>query len=129
MFNQVRPSSGRLSSSVPNHFEADGLDTLRACISPSLRDLFPDRQKALDCLEAQSMDAHLNADLRGQRRGNKFMAKHDTMKGLDHDEFLLSVICGESATAISRRFTLQRMEVDSACHDLKMRYGRLFQWL
>jgi hypothetical protein len=56
------------------------------------------------------------------------MAKHDTMKGLDHDEFLLSVICGESGPAISRRFMLQRMEVDSACHDLRMRYGRLFQW-
>jgi DNA polymerase I-like protein with 3'-5' exonuclease and polymerase domains len=57
------------------------------------------------------------------------MAKHATMRGLDHDEFLLSVICGESAPAMSRRFILQRMEVDSACHDLKMRYVRLFQWL
>jgi DNA polymerase I-like protein with 3'-5' exonuclease and polymerase domains len=57
------------------------------------------------------------------------MAKHDTMKGLDHDEFLLSVICGESGPAMSRRFMLQRMEIDSACHDLRMRYDSLFQWL
>jgi hypothetical protein len=129
LFNQIRSSSGRLSSSDPNLFEEDGLSAVRACVGPALRDFFPDRQKTLDCLEAESKDAHLKSDRSGQRRGNKFMAKHDTMKGLDHDEFLLSVICGQSGPAISRRFMLQRMEVDSACHDLRMRYGKLFQWL
>ena len=129
LFNQIRSASGRLSSSAPNLFEEDGLDAVRACVSPALRGFFPDRKKALDCLEAESKDAHLKSDRSGQRSGNKFMAKHGTMKGLDHDEFLLSVICGESGPAISRRFMLQRMEVDSACHDLRMRYGRLFQWL
>jgi len=129
LFNQVRSSSGRLSSSDPNLFEEDGPDAVRACISPALRDFFPDRQKTLDCLEAESKDAHLKSDRSGQRRGNKFMAKHDTMKGLGHDEFLLLVICGGSGPAISRWFMLQRMEVDAACHDLRMRYGRLFQWL
>jgi len=129
LFNQVRSSSGRPSSSDPNLFEEDGLSAVRACISPALRDFFPNRQKAFDCLEAESKDVHLKSDRSGQRCGNKFMAKHDTMKGLDHDEFLLSVICGESGPAISRRFMLERMEVDSACHDLRMRYGRLFQWL
>ena len=129
LLNQVRSSSGRLSSSDPNLFEEDGLSAVRTCISPALRDFFPDRQKALDCLEAESKDVHLKSDRSGQRSGNKFMAKHGTMKGLDHDEFLLSVICGESAPAISRRFMLQRIEVDSACYDLRMRYAKLFQWL
>ena len=129
LFNQVRSSSGRLSSSEPNLFDEDGLGAVRACIGPALRGFFPNRQKALDCLEAESKDVHLKSDRSGQRGGNKFMAKHDTMKGLDHDEFLLSVVCGESGPAISRRFMLERMEVDSACHDLRMRYGRLSQWL
>ena len=30
---------------------------------------------------------------------------------------------------MSRRFTLERMAVDSACHDVKVRYDRLFGWL
>ena len=102
---------------------------MRACVGPALREFFPNRQKALDCLEAESKDRHLKSDRSEQRRGNKFMAKHDTMKELDHDEFLLSVICGESGPAMSRRFTLERMEVDSACHDVKVRYNRLFEWL
>ena len=57
------------------------------------------------------------------------MAKHATLKGLNHDEFLLSVVCGESGPALSRRFTLERMLVESACHDLKVRYSTLFEWL
>lgn len=129
LFNQVRSSSGCLSSSGPNLFEEDGLGAVRACIGRALRDLFPDRQKALDYLQAESKDVHLNSDRSGRRPGNEFMAKDDTMKGLNHDEFLLSVVCGKSGPAISRRFMLERMEVDLACHDLRMRYGRLFQWL
>ncbi len=128
LFNQVRSLSGRLSSSGPNLFEEDGLGSLKTCIGAVLRDFFPDRKMAMDCLEAESKDGHLKSDRCGQR-GNKFMTKHATMKGLGHDEFLLSVVYGESGPAISRRFALERMEVDSACHDLKVRYNRLFEWL
>ena len=129
LFNQVRSSSGRLSSSHPSLFDEAGLDLVKPCVGTALRVFFPNRRKALDCLEADSKDRNLKSDRSQLRPGNKFMAKHETMKQLDHDEFLLSVICRESGPAMSRRFTLERMKVDSACHDLRMRYGDLFQWL
>ena len=129
LFNQIRSSSGRLSSTDPSLFEEDGVSVVRPCIGPTLREFCPDRQKALDCLQAESADVHLKSDRIGRRRINRFMAKHDTMKQLDHDEFLLSFICGGSGPAMSRRFTLERIEVDSACHDLRVRYTRLFEWL
>jgi DNA polymerase-1 len=129
LFNQVRSSSGRLSSSDPSLFEEDGLGLVRPCVGTALREFFPNRRRALDCLEAKSKDRHLKSDRSQQRRGNNFMAKHATMKELDHEEFLLSVVCGDSGPAMSRRFTLERMQVDSACHDLKVRYNRLFEWL
>jgi DNA polymerase I-like protein with 3'-5' exonuclease and polymerase domains len=129
LFNQVRSPSGRLSSSGPDLFEEDGLDAVKDCIGPVLRDLIPNRQKALDRVEAESRDRQLALDRSRQHSVNKFMAEHDSMKRLDHDQFLLSVVCGESGPAMSRRFMLERMTVDSACHDLRMRYGGLFQWL
>jgi DNA polymerase-1 len=129
LFNQVRSSSGRLSSSDPNLFEEDAQGSVKACIGSALWDFFPDRRKALDRLQAESKDAYLKSDRRGQCGGNEFMTRHDTMKGLDHEEFLLSVVCGESGPAMSRRFTLARVDVDSACLDLKVRYSRLFEWL
>ena len=129
LFNQVRSPSGRLSSSGPSLFDEDGLDTVRPCLGTALREFFPSRRKAFHCLETETKDRHLKSDRSEQHRGNKFMAKHVTMKGLDHDEFLLSVVCGESGPAMSRRFTLERMEVESACHDVKVRYNKLFEWL
>ena len=57
------------------------------------------------------------------------MAQHPVMKELDHDKLLLSVVCGVSGPSMSRTLMLQRMEVDSICHDLRMRYNRLFEWL
>jgi DNA polymerase I-like protein with 3'-5' exonuclease and polymerase domains len=129
LFNQIRSPSGRLSSSDPDLFGDDGLNSMKACFSPTLQGVFPDPGNALDCLEAESKDEYLKSDRSGQRGGNEFMAKHATMKRLNRDEFLLSVLCGESGPAMSRRFTLERIEVDSACHDLKVRYTKLFEWV
>ena len=103
LFNQVRSPSGRLSSSDPDLFDEDGLESLKACLSETLQAFCPDRGKALDCLAVESQDEYLRSDRNGRRGGNEFMAKHATMKRLNHDEFLLSVLCGESGPAMSRR--------------------------
>jgi DNA polymerase I-like protein with 3'-5' exonuclease and polymerase domains len=57
------------------------------------------------------------------------MAKHPVMKGLDHDKLLWSVVCCASGPSMSRTLMLQRIEVDSIVHDLRIRYKRLFEWL
>jgi hypothetical protein len=57
------------------------------------------------------------------------MATHAVLKGLNHDKFLLAFVSGESGPAMSRRFTLERVQIESACHDLKVRHRRLFEWL
>lgn len=130
LFNQVRSSSGGLFSSNPSLFDDSGLGALSSCItSTGLREFFPDQQEAVDRIAAESRDTQLRSDRSKQRGNNTFMAKHAAMKGLNHDEFLLSVVCGESGPALSRRFALERMIVESACHDLKVRYSALFEWL
>ncbi len=131
LFNQVRSSSGGLSSSNPSLFDAHGLRTLSACTTyTGLRKFVPNQQEALDCIVAESKDTRLRQDRNKQRENkNKYMAKHATLKGLNHDEFLLSVVCGESGPSLSLRFSLERILVESACNDLKVRYSTLFEWL
>jgi hypothetical protein len=45
---------------------------------------------------------HIKSDRNGQRCGNKVMAKHSTVKPRDHDEFCLSVVCGEYPNDLPR---------------------------
>lgn len=130
LFNQIRSLSGRLHSSAPSLFDDYGLQTVWACInSTGLRHFFPIEREAVDCIATESKDPQLMMDRGGQCSGNTFMAQHTTLKALNHDDFLLAVVCGESGPALSRRFTIERMQVESACHDLQVRYGRMFEWL
>ncbi len=126
LFNQVRLASGRLCSSEPDLFDVDGLNSVKPCVCATLGEFFPDCQKALDCLVVESGDENLKSDRSGDRGNNRYMAKHATMKRLNHQDFLLTILCGESGPVLSRRFSLDRMEVESACHDLNVRYYRLF---
>lgn len=129
-FNQVRSSSGRLSSSNPSLFDDNGLVTLSSCItSTGLREFFPNQHEAVDRIAAESKDTQLRSDRRKRCGTNSFMAEHPALKELNHDEFLLSLVSGESGPNMSRRYTLERMRVESACHDLKLRYSKLFEWL
>lgn len=128
LFNQLRSPYG-LTSTAPNLFEDDGSGLLRNCIGPSVRGFFPARGVAIDCLQEASKDSNLQEDRNRRRDSNQFMAQHPVMKSLDQEELLLSVACGMSGPAMSRRFMLERIAIDSICHDLRMRYVKLFEWL
>jgi len=129
LFNQVRAPSGRLWSTAPNLFEDEQPESLKRCIGRAMLPFFSDPVKAIDCVEAESKDRNLQADRNRRGGGNDFMTKHPVMKDLNHDKLLWSVVCGVSGPSMSRTLMLQRMEVDSICHDLRMRYKRLFEWL
>jgi DNA polymerase I-like protein with 3'-5' exonuclease and polymerase domains len=129
LFNQIRSPSGRLFSTDPSLFEDDGPESLKDCIDSALHGFWGDRVKAINFLQAKSEDRNLQLDRSKKRCGNLFMASHPLMKELDYNELLLSVVCGVSRPAMSRQFMLERMGVDSICHDLRMRYEMLFEWL
>lgn len=129
LFNQIRAPSGRLSSTDPSLFEDDGPELLKGCISSAIQGFWSDRVKAIDLLQAESKDKNLQLDRSKRRSGNLFMSDHPLMKELDNKELLLSVACGVSRPAMSRQFMLERMAIDSMCHDLRMRYEKLFEWL
>lgn len=129
LFNQVRAPSGRLWSMDPDLFNDEQPESLKRCIGRSVLPFFSDPVKAIDCVQAESKDRNLQVDRNRRRGGNEFMAKHPVMKGLDHDKLLWSVVCGASGPSMSRTLMLQRIEVDSIVHDLRIRYKRLFEWL
>lgn len=129
LFNQIRGSSGRLSSTDPSLFENDGLELLKGCIDSATHDFWGDRVKAINLLQSESEDKNLQLDRSKRQCDNLFMASHPLMKELDYNELLLSVVCGLSGPAMSRQFMLERITIDSICYDLRMRYDKLFAWI
>jgi len=102
---------------------------LKDCIDSAIYGFWSDRVKAINFLQAECEDKKLQLDRSKRRCSNLFMASHPLMKELDYNELLLSVVCGVSRPAMSRQFMLERMVIDSICHDLRMRYEKLFEWL
>lgn len=129
LFNQIRRSSGRLSSTDPSLFENDGLELLKGCIDSATHDFWGDSVKAINLLQSESEDKNLQLDRSKRQCDNLFMASHHLMKELDYNELLLSVVCGLSGPAMSRQFMLERINIDSICYDLIMRYDKLFAWI
>jgi DNA polymerase I-like protein with 3'-5' exonuclease and polymerase domains len=129
LFSQVRSPSGLLASKDPNLFENGGDGALKKCIDPSINEFFPDRRTAIGCLQEASGDEKFILDWKWGGDGNRFMAQHPVMKTLDHEELLLAIASGMSGPAMSRKFMLDRITVDSLIYDLRMRYARLFNWL
>jgi hypothetical protein len=129
LFSQIRAPSGRLFSTDPSLFEDDGPELLKDCIDSAIQGFWGDRVKAINLLQAESEDRNLQLDRSKKRCSNLFMASHPLMKTLDYNKLLLSVVCGVSRPAMSRQFMLERMGIDSICHDLRMRYEKLFEWL
>ena len=129
LFNQIRAPSGRLLSTDPSLFEDDRSGLLKDCVDLAIRGLWDDRVKSINMLQAESKDKNLQLDRSKRRCSNLYMASHPLMAELDHNELLLSVVCGVSRPAMSRQFMLERMAIDSICHDLGMRYKNLFEWL
>ena len=128
LFNQIRAPSGRLSSRDPNLFEGVPAE-LKGCISSVVKDFWSNRVDAINLLQKESKDKNLQSDRRKSPYENLFMATHPLMKTLDCNELLLAIVCGVSRPAMSRKFILERIAIDTICHDLRMRYFKLFEWL
>lgn len=130
IFNQIRSPSGRLSSAKPSLFDLEGINDLKECFSESIRTYFRDPRISLQILSDLSRDVNLQKDR--QRRGtgsHRFMETRSIMKGLPHDDLLLSVVVGSSDAELSRSYLVDRLTMSTLHNDLYGRYPALFAWL
>lgn len=129
IFNQIRKSSGLLSSRDPSLFDDDAPVLIKGCFSSAIQRFWGNPIRAIDLLQTESRDRNLALDRKNKSRRNVFMENHPLMKEQDYSKLFLSVACGVSRPAMSRLFMLERIAIDSICHHLKMRYSELFEWL
>jgi hypothetical protein len=129
LFSQTRADTARISSTDPDLFADDGLYELRDCVDSEIAVWFQDGRRSLDLAQQASGDLVLKRDRAGPGQINLFMKGQAIMNGVDHDDFLLRVLIGESSHRLSTRFLLERLTVNDIVHALTNRYPKVFRYL
>jgi DNA polymerase I-like protein with 3'-5' exonuclease and polymerase domains len=127
LFSQT--GDGRISSTNPDLFADDGLERLCECIGGEPAVWLQDKRRSLEQVQQASGDLVLKKDRTGPRQVNLFMNGQTAMDGVDHDDFLLRVLIGESSHRLSTRFLLGRLTVNNILHALEVRYRRAFHYI
>jgi DNA polymerase I-like protein with 3'-5' exonuclease and polymerase domains len=126
LFNQIKSRTGLLASVGPSMFDIEGVSELKSCFDRTVRDLFVNARTSLRLLAKMTKDPVL---VRVTSSQSNVVAKHPLMRELDSDELLLRLAVGQSDTALSRKFLVDRFKIATMRHDLEKRYQTMFRWL
>ncbi len=129
LFNQIKSRTGVVATKGPSLFDVDGPSELKSCFDGRVRELFVDAKTSLHILAEVTKDPVLTKVRKSKSKVDPIMAKHPLMQELDPDELLLRLAVGQSDTAISKRFLVDRLKITTMRHDLEKRYQTMFQWL
>lgn len=129
LFNQIRSRTGVVATIGPSLFDSEGPSELKSCFDGRVRDLFVDAQTSLHILAEVTKDPVLTRVRNSKSKIDPVIAKHPLMHELDPDELLVRLAAGQSDTALSKRFLVDRSKIATMRHDLEKRYETMFQWL
>ena len=129
LFNQIKLRTGLVASVAPSLFDIEGISDLKSCFDRRVRDLFVDARISLRLLAEATKDPLLIKVAASKSNVEPVVAKHPLMQELDSVEFLLRLAAGQSDTALSKRFLVDRFKVATMRHDLEKRYQTMFRWL
>jgi hypothetical protein len=127
VFNQIKSSYGQLHSKKPSIFEYNGAHDLAGCFDKLLRSYFRNKYRSMDIIEDITDDHNLRKD----RYSNWIVLNklQPLLKNIEPEEFLLSVVSGQSGFKLSQLFMLDRLTISTVRHDIEKRYSKLFCWL
>ena len=86
-------------------------------------------QTSLHILTEVTKDSVLIKVRKSKSKVDPVIAKHPLMQELDPDELLLRLAVGQSDTALSKRFLVDRLKIATMQDDLEKRYQTMFHWL
>jgi len=129
LFSQIKSRSGLVLSTGPNMFDIDEPSQLKSCFDGKLHELFVDSKASLHILAEVTKDPILIKVLASKSKIDPIFANLPVMQGIGPDEFLLRLAVGQSDTALSKIFLVDRMKIATMRHDLESRYQTMFQWL
>jgi DNA polymerase-1 len=129
LFNQIKSRTGLVTTKGPNVFDVEGLSDLKSCFDRSVRDLFVDENTSLHMLAEVTKDPVLIKVMASKSKVDGVIAKHPLIRELDSRELLVRLAIGQSDTALSKRFMVDRLKIATMRHVFEKRYQTMFQWL
>jgi len=129
LFNQIQSRTGRVTSVGPSMFDIEGVSEVKSCFDRGVHDLFVNAKTSLGLLAKVTKDPALIGVTASKSTVDPAGAKHPWMQKLDFDELLLRLAVGQSDTALSKKFLVDRFEIAAVRQDLEKRYQTMFRWL
>ena len=130
IFSQMKTSHGRISSTDPNLFEAEGALHDEAVLDIDIRKLLTDESRSLDILQQLTQDNKLERD---RKSGNNEFMNTDgdlpLLTGLNHTSLLVSIAVGDSNATLCKRFLLAARKASDIREVVTSRYPSLFTWI
>ncbi len=129
LFNQIKSRTGLVASVGPSIFDIEGVSELKSCFDRRVHDLFVNAKTSLRLLAEVTKDPVLISVTASKSNVDPVVAKHPLMQELDSDELLLRLAVGQSDTALSKKFLVDRFKITTMRQDLEKRYQTMFRWL
>jgi len=129
LFNQIKSRTGRVATTGPSIFDVDGVSDLKSCFDNGLRNRFVDAKASFHILAELTKDPVLIKVETSKSKVDPVVAKHPLMQDLDADELLLGLAVGQSDTALSKKFLVDRFRIRKIRQFLETRYQTMFRWL
>ena len=129
IFSQVRSKYGVVTTKQPDFFISPYPRELTACFERKVRRFFRDPLSAMNRIQALSGDEALEKDMPEGLGVNAFFNSQPTLKGVDSNSLLLSIITDMSESKLINRFLIDRNDLTLLRKNIESRYEKLFSFL
>ena len=129
IFSQVKSKYGIVTTKQPDLFIPPYPRELTVCLERKVRPFFRDPLSAMNRIQALSGDEALEKDMPEGLGVNAFFNSQPTLKGIDSNSLLLSIITDMSESKLINRFLIDRNDLTLLRKNIESRYEKLFSFL
>jgi len=129
IFSQIRSKYGVVTTKQPDFLIAPYLRELKLCFEKKVRPFFRDPLSVMNRIQELSGDEALKRDMFDGLGVSAYLNSCPTIKGIDSNGLLLSIITGMSDSKLINRFLIDRNELALLRKEIESRYDKLFSFL
>lgn len=129
LFSQVKSKYGAVTTKQPDFFILPYPRQLAVCFERKVRSFFRDPLSVINRIQALSGDKALEEDMPDGLGVNTYLSSHPTLKGIDSNSLLLSIITDMSDSKLINRFLIDRNDLTLLRKKIESRYEKLFNFL
>lgn len=129
IFSQIKSKSGSVTTKQPDILDISYLKKLPLSFESKIRPFFRDQLSAINRIKALSGDEVLRQDMSDSASVNAYLNSHPTMKGIDYNSLLLSIITDMPDSKIANLFFINMGNLVAFRKEIEARYEILFRFL